>query len=157
MDYKDPPTPSPSCCFTPELVCSVAFQKPYVVFLPAVFQLPWRTPGIAPQGFALQVGSPHPPTGPSPAAPTFRSRWTTPIWWQCRTASRICWMQWLWEKEESSQKCPARQSLLRHFYLAAFHSCSPSPHRVSHQQPCSTAQRPPPPKATHPWRAAITQ
>lgn len=26
---------------------------------------------------------------------TFRSRWTTPIWWQWRTASRICWMQWL--------------------------------------------------------------
>lgn len=26
---------------------------------------------------------------------TLRSRWTTPIWWQWSTASRICWMQWL--------------------------------------------------------------
>lgn len=26
---------------------------------------------------------------------TFRSRWTTPIWWQWSTASRICCMQWL--------------------------------------------------------------
>lgn len=26
---------------------------------------------------------------------TFRSRCTTPIWWQWSTASRICWMQWL--------------------------------------------------------------
>ena len=24
---------------------------------------------------------------------TLRSLWTTPIWWQWRTASRICWMQ----------------------------------------------------------------
>lgn len=26
---------------------------------------------------------------------TLRSLWTTPIWWQWRTASRICWIQWL--------------------------------------------------------------
>lgn len=54
----------------------------------------------------------HTPTPPRPpsrdmqvqtAAPagraglTFRSLWTTPIWWQWSTASRICWMQWLWQ------------------------------------------------------------
>lgn len=33
--------------------------------------------------------------GGGTAALTLRSRWTTPIWWQCSTASRICWMQWL--------------------------------------------------------------
>lgn len=31
---------------------------------------------------------------------TFKSRCTTPIWWQCKTASRICWMQWL-ERENT--------------------------------------------------------
>lgn len=29
---------------------------------------------------------------------TLRSLCTTPIWWQWRTASRICWIQWLRQK-----------------------------------------------------------
>lgn len=30
-------------------------------------------------------------------------------------------MQWLWEREESSHKWPARQSFVEHFYSNAFH------------------------------------
>lgn len=157
MDYKDLPTPSPLRCFTPKLVFALWLSRSPTWCSFPLFQLPWRTLGIAPQGFASQMGSPHPFTGTSPAAPTFRSRWTTPIWWQCRTASRICWMQWLRERGESSQEWPARQGFLRHFYSAASHPLHPSPQHGSHQQPCSTAQCPPPPKATHLWRAVVTQ
>jgi hypothetical protein len=33
---------------------------------------------------------------------TFRSLWTTFIWWQCWTLSIICWMQWLHTTENIS-------------------------------------------------------
>lgn len=38
---------------------------------------------------------------------TFRSRCTTPIWWQWSTASRICWMQWLHANTRGAHVSPS--------------------------------------------------
>lgn len=46
---------------------------------------------------------------------------------------------------------------VRQFYSAAFHPFSPLLITASHQQPCSTAQHPPPPKPTHLRGAVLTQ
>lgn len=84
----------PLCCFAPELL--KLSRSSHMAFLPTPEDARHRL-----TGFCITDGVPTPSHRPIPAAHTFRSRWTTPIWWQCRTASRICWMQWLQREEKS--------------------------------------------------------
>lgn len=84
---------------------------------------------------------------------TLRSRWTTPIWWQWSTASRICWMQWLhantrgpWVSDKLPLGCPCELAGFdtREGAAAAGHVVRGHIHGHVVSQPTPTLQPPTP-------------